>query len=146
MKMPAITVPQPCATLLASGAIRVCPRYDDTDYSGRIAIHAGAQVSDAGRALAEHAAVHAAIVAAGYQSWSCLPTRAVIAVCKRVEVVSHWDRPCLNELERLVATRVGGRYLWVFEDVTPLASPVRAWGKVGVWEIDLDAPEVCHGL
>lgn len=130
-RMPALTVSQPFASLIADGAKWVENRRWATNYRGALAIHAGRGTQ--------------------YLSATALtlyPTGAVIAVCDLVGCVP-FDRERLLTSGSKVLDSLGitvadflrhvhteGPYCWILRDVRKLAAPCDCVGKQGLWKWD----------
>lgn len=129
--MKALTISQPYASLIASGAKWVENRRWWTDYRGQLAIHAGkGQQYLSGPELQAY------------------PTGCVVAVAKLVGCVR------LDNVRRMAKAKpkvrmpgterywseilrhkhTEGPWCWILEDITPLPEPVQAKGQVGLWE------------
>lgn len=141
MKIKAITLWQPYASLIALGEKKYETRSWKTNYRGWLAIHAAKRkpvpVGEAGHILAE----------AGYGDWDQLPRGAVLAVARLTRVFTTNNRDwvfSLNDLELAFGNYRIDRYAWRLEDVTPIGTrPAR--GYQGLWDWDAP-PEVAQLL
>jgi hypothetical protein len=136
----ALTVRQPWATLIASGAKRIETRGWAPGYRGRLAIHAAKGFPGSAKAVCLDEPFFSALtVERGAQQALALPFGAIIATADLVEVLrigpssSGW-RPPGGERERAFGDYRDGRYAWLLVDVEPLAVPVPAKGALGLWE------------
>jgi hypothetical protein len=141
--LPALTMTQPWATLVACGAKRIETRSWTTSQRGWLAMHAAKAFPPDARQFAASPLVQAALITAG---WACqtedssmnhlwqFPRGQVLALVRLVSVV-RLPSPdlLLNEQERAFGHYADGRYAWIFAEVHPLPSPVPARGTLGLW-------------
>ena len=143
--MRAITVQQPWASAIATGAKTVENRSWWTSYRGPLAIHAGTRWSDRGG--------ESPLIADwwGEQQWpgadqAChplphrelFPTGAIIAVAELVDV--HPDAGCCPPWGEATYLPHGKKrdvrvHHWVLEDIHQLAVPVDSIGRLGLWPV-----------
>lgn len=143
--MNAVTISQPFASLIASGAKWIENRTWYTAYRGPLAIHAGSgkQYLDS-KELRDY------------------PTGAIIAVadlvaCLSLEEIQDGadDTPslfppgCSRTWQQIVRhSHCEGPFCWVLENVRPV-TPVEIPGKLGLWRVPSDVAfvyeEVTHG-
>jgi len=149
--MKAITLWQPWASLIAVGVKRLETRSWYTGHRGPIAIHAAAKSPKIDSLMdAEQALEFIKLV---YQYCGCapgeLPHGAVIATAELIEcykVFAHHSGGVIdlrgNKCEMTVLSasdeyKFGdfslGRYAWRFMHPLPLAEPIPAKGKQGLW-------------
>jgi activating signal cointegrator 1 len=138
--MKCISLIQPWATLLLSGAKRYETRSWKTHYRGPLAIHASGRFPIAARGLCNKEPFKSALLAAGFRCGTELPIgkllgTVVLADCLRVEDVA----PMLAHPELSFGDYSPGRWAWELRAPTPLVSPVVLKGKLGLYEIDLPA-------
>lgn len=160
--MRAITLHQPWASLVATGAKSIETRSWSTKHRGPIAIHAAKGL---GRTISEYVKL-----CNTEPFWSCLRgdaidytvRGAVVAVadlvaCIRMgqstdegpkfddqlwipedlaasEVIAHASRDHPWGQERALGDWSPGRYAWMLADVTPLKRPIAARGAQGLWD------------
>lgn len=139
--MKALTLTQPWATLVAVGAKRIETRSWNTNYRGRLAIHAAKGFPKWAREFSLEPICYDHVRGskqAGY------PTGAVIAICRLanvlpVEVVDNANNVFgvslepLSEQERAFGDYSPGRFAWLLEDVCEF-QPIAAKGALGLWE------------
>lgn len=140
--MKALTVRQPWAQAIASGAKLVENRTALWTYRGPLAIHAGTGWSDRGAADDRVAAWHGdrlgiAVPCHPMPLEELFPTGVVVAVCRLVDV--HPDGGCCRPWGESAYAEAGGRVRTVvthlvLEDVERIEVPVPARGRVGLWE------------
>lgn len=136
----ALTLTQPWATLVASGAKRVETRSWTTKHVGPLAIHAAQSFPHWAQDLCDIEPFRAALEQAGYQkhpeamhnAWN-LPLGQIIAIVwlDRVERITP-DYP-VSEPERSFGDFTPGRYAWHFSSIYQLTTPIAARGSLGVW-------------
>lgn len=139
--MKAISLTQPWATLVASGAKRIETRSWKTPHRGQIAIHASKGFPGWARLFAISDACIGTLRAAGYftgDGWAVtdLPTGVVVATANLVDVIAveavRWESYAPGEYR--FGDYTPGRFAWLLEDVRPLADPAPARGRLGLWE------------
>jgi hypothetical protein len=107
-----LTVLQPWASLLVSGAKRYETRSWLTNHRGPLAIHAGRKLPEAARQLCTREPFRSALGLAGYRDWAELPRGQVIGL---VELASCFPTEDLTA-NQLVTE---GSAEWAFGDYTP---------------------------
>ena len=100
VRMKAITLQQPWASLVAAGATNIVTRVWQTEYRGRLAIHAAGDISTDVRLRVLNqrvkghnhsyegsgSAVLNALYSAGFEDTSQIPLGAIVATCELVDV------------------------------------------------------------
>lgn len=129
--MKALTVKQPWASAIASGAKRVENRTWRTNHRGRLAIHAGRGVDRDGRDI---------LASVGVRLPAELPAGAIVAV---VDVLGCVDRSYHARHLSLFATIADdplacGPVCWILENAVALVRPVRCDGALGLWDVPVD--------
>ena len=142
--MKAITLYQPWASLIAVGAKRIETRPWFTHYRGELAIHAGKTTPAWVWDLMSDKEFDAALTVAfpgvlerdlsGRISVGQFPTGVIVATCTLVDCVPVNLVPVLTNGERMFGDYSPGRFAWMLEDIKPLAEPIPATGKQGLWE------------
>ncbi|HUZ20619.1 MAG TPA: ASCH domain-containing protein [Acidimicrobiales bacterium] len=107
--MKALTVRQPWASLIVAGGKSVENRTWQTNYRGRLIIHAGAKVDRA--AMAEHGHLVEAY-----------PAGAIIGTVRLVDCVRDSASPWAE----------AGAWHWVLADAEP-CEPISCRGRLGLW-------------
>ena len=142
MLIPALTLRQPWASLVALGAKRIETRSWRTSYRGWLAIHAGMTLPAADRLLCEQEPFRAALL----RDTTLDLTRPLAAQLPRGCVLAvAWLDSCLpmknidlpDEPERSFGDYAPGRYAWYLSRVCRLTPPVPAQGRLGLWRIEL---------
>lgn len=150
--MKALTIWQPWAEAIATGAKRIETRSWPTNYRGPIAIHAAKKRVDEHLYLGAMSATQWHAVLDGYRAGP-LAFGAVIAIailkdCLRTEDIgtAALDAVRLGGnggdvawTERMLGNYERGRYGWAIRYVRRLPRPIPARGAQGLWE--WDAPE-----
>lgn len=128
----ALTVRQPWATCIASGAKTVENRTRPTRHRGRLAIHAGL-TGDMALSLP-----HVNDAVFGMNLWfDPLPRGAIVAV---VDVVGcHWADTSLDgKVCCCVPWGQPEQYHWELANAQPAPEPVPARGALGLWRVPAD--------
>lgn len=145
MLIPALTLRQPWASLVALGAKRVETRSWRTSYRGWLAIHSAKTFPTAERLLCEQEPFCTALL----QDTTLDPTRPLAAQLPRGCVLAvTWLDSCLpmeiielpDEPERSFGDYAPGRYAWYLSRVYRLTPTVPARGALGLWRTELSIP------
>jgi hypothetical protein len=145
--MKALTIKQPWATLIATGAKRVETRSWSSRYRGLLAVHAGAGFPKLGQRASLDSAFAIEIandplplgaVIATCRLVSCIPTRGlqqnrVIAMDPETRCADF----VMTDEERNFGDYAEGRWAWLLADVKPLPVPIPARGRLGLWNWEL---------
>jgi hypothetical protein len=140
--MRCLTIRQPWATLVALGEKQFETRSWQTAYRGELAVHAGLRVD---KAACAREPFKSALARHGYTADN-LPLGSIIATgflknCYEVTAgLAEEGWPGGNEYAFGEYTE--GRYAWELENMTLLAEPVPAKGRLGFWNFPLQ--EVHH--
>lgn len=127
--MKAISLWQPWASAIVLGMKRIETRHWLTRYRGPIAIHA------AKRWTSDERELHALEVAAGTMP-ATLPLGAIVATARLAAIFSAVGQASQISPEELRwGNYAGGRFAWMFEDITPLAEPVPFRGLQGLFDV-----------
>lgn len=142
--IPALSLWQPWASLVAVRAKQIETRHWATRYRGPVAIHASRRwTNDEVLWLAGNEPAREALLVAGYD-WSVLsrhgtslPLGAVVAVaelrgCVQMTEARIADVP---EPERSFGYYAPGRWMWLLGDVRALAMPVPLKGRQGLFQV-----------
>ena len=140
--MKALTLQQPWATLVATGAKRIETRSWATRHRGPLAIHAGLGLPSRTRVACGRAPLRELLEAAGAFPPEGLPRGAVLAVAELAGCVPMGPGgsvpgepdPGPDDPERFFGDYRPGRFAWLLRDVCVLAAPVPARGALGLWE------------
>ena len=147
--MPALTLWQPWATLIAIGVKPFETRSWATRYRGPIAIHAGADRRGLAWCRGEPE-IEQALADAGYlltaterdraAGWSAVPLGAIVAVA---ELVECWptDTIVAAGLADSFGDYSAGRFGWHLDRVRALAEPIPCAGRQGLWELPASVQE-----
>jgi hypothetical protein len=159
MEIPAITIWQPWASLLACGAKRYETRGWETKYRGPIAIHAAAKKPPRQKELpwkVLDAIINAITEAFGHWSrnWDNIPLGSIIAVAELTEcwkITDNGHTVGSDKAARIEGGKYGGRvniiegdeilfgdwtpgrYAWELANINMLPKPIPAKGKQGLW-------------
>ena len=136
MQMKAITIHQPWASLIASGAKRYETRGWKTNHRGRLAIHAGKEWSK------DHERAWNRLRRSPYTIPEVAPLGAIICVCDLVDCIPvEQIRDQLSPLERELGDYSDGRYAWELKVVKVAPAPIPMAGKQGLWTWEYDMPK-----
>jgi len=124
----ALTLWQPWASLFAAGVKRHETRDWATPYRGPIAIHAGLTIDVVG-------APHALVEAALGRNWrGIVPVGMIVAIGELTACVEGARlAPSLTEADRAAGNFAVGRFAWRIDNLRPLAKPIPATGRQGIW-------------
>lgn len=133
--MKAISLWNPWATLVATGAKRNETRSWPTRHRGLLLIHATKNKDHDSIALCFEEPFLTALMEAGIEKPGDMPFGAIIAVCTladcvRVETIS--DR--VSETERAFGDYSDGRFAWLLKDVQAI-EPIEYRGMQGLFEV-----------
>ncbi|EHQ88436.1 ASCH domain-containing protein [Desulfosporosinus youngiae] len=144
--MKAISLLQPWASLIATGAKKIETRSWATKYRGPLAIHAskGYKAKNLDMAWKEpfFAALESLRVTEENGDVSIrFPHGSIIATCNLVDCVKMTPEfidfvKSANGHEYDFGEYAVGRYAWILEDIKALDNPVPAKGKLSIWEWD----------
>lgn len=147
--MKALTLTQPWATLVASGAKRFETRSWSTCYTGPLAIHAAKGFPSWARETVEEEPFRTALAQHGFSCASELPTGVIVAVailrrCIYIEAdvtkgglweVDVWER--ISE-EHEFGDYTPGRYAWELGGAVRVEPPIACRGALSVWDVPED--------
>lgn len=169
--MKALSLTQPWASLVSLGVKHIETRGWQTPYRGWIAIHAAKTFPGWAKELCARPPFHGPLCT-GYLSgpaWErhaayaqksiaeTLPLGAVIAIANLHRVgrihrrrdggvyVEGMDLPITGD-ELKFGDYAAGRWAWALTNVHPLATPVPAKGRLGLWEWDAPAGVLPEGV
>lgn len=149
--MKALSMTQPWASLVAIGEKRVETRSWNTNYRGKIAIHAAKNFPREARRLCfSNAEIFYTLLSIGYITFNRvfqayeidekkLITGAVIATCKIIDTVKTGEsirQDWLTRHELAFGNFTPGRYAWLLEGAVILKNPIPAKGALGLWDWD----------
>lgn len=139
-RLKALTLTQPWASLVASGAKGIETRSWGVEYVGPLAIHAAKGYPPEAEALCEQEPFSSKLEAAGYHRhtergsnlWG-LPLGAIIAIVWLEQVERITSCIHVTSQERAFGNYAPGRYAWQFGEVYLLPTPIPARGTLGLW-------------
>jgi len=133
--MKAITLHQPWASLVATGAKTIETRPYPTGYRGPLAIHA------AKASMPVDDPYYRSLLTAAGLVYEQLPGGVILATCRLLdcEKITHANCPCYPEYA--FSDFRPGWYAWRLKDVQPLSDPIPCRGRRGLWEWE---PPVAH--
>ena len=133
MRVKALTVWQPWASLIAHGVKEYETRAWQTKYRGPLAIHASVRWGRDQQEVVGWRPYPDLLAALGL-SVADLPKGFVVGVVDLVDVIPTQDvAPLLSESERRVGDYRPGRFAWRLENARLLPEPVYAKGAQSLW-------------
>lgn len=128
--MKVLSICQPWASLIISGAKTIETRAWKTEYRGELYIHASTKHSPITRALCSAEPFKAALNSLG---WNDLPKGVIFGVCelvdcRRVEEVSR------TEKEEAFGDYRPGRWAWIIARPKQI-EPIECTGRLGIFEV-----------
>ncbi len=138
MKMKALTLWQPRATLVAIGAKRIETRSWSTVHRGPLAIHAAKTRKHL--PLFYDDPFLQVLRDAGYKTASDLPLGCVVATCKlwKIKPDNHLIASDLTVQEIAFGDYSDGRFAWFLYDVVKVERRIPARGYQGLWNIEIE--------
>ena len=132
--MRAITLMQPWATLVAIGAKRWETRSWPTRYRGPIAIHSSKEWPPWARECARLPAFAEAL--AGHR----MPCGAVVALAELTDCRVNEEHTAdeLGQPESEFGDFTPGRYRFRLDKVRPLQNPIKARGRLSIWQVSAE--------
>ena len=132
--MKCLTIRQPWATLIALGEKQFETRSWRTSYRGDLAIHAGMTVDRAACLREPYLSVLArhGYTADNLPSGVILATSRLAGCCEVTSQQAQQNWPGGNEYT--FGDYAEGRFAWKLGEVVPLAHPIPAKGRLGLWE------------
>jgi hypothetical protein len=144
--MKAISLWQPWASLIATGAKKMETRSWATNYRGPLAIHAAKTWNSELSGMLSYRRIQGGLAPlVGQQldvtgkSWpgvkdEHLPRGCVIATCRLVDCIPA-EKLTLEqvEVEKHYGDFSAGRFAWILDDVQVLPEPILAKGMQGLW-------------
>src|SRR4051812_31769631 len=137
--MKALTIRQPWAALIMAGSKDVENRVRPTSFRGRLAIHAGLRFADitsdsiTSDSITSDSITSDSIVAAAGAELG-IPADAVMTLPRGVIVGTVELHDCRRDSDSPWA--LPDRWHWLVHDPEPLAEPVPATGRLGLWTWD----------
>ena len=135
--MKALTLIQPWATLVATGAKKIETRSWYTSYRGPLAIHAAKGFPAYAREFAGEVYGNPAIL-------PYIPLGAIVAKAYLLDVRSTNYGIGLSDKERSYGDYSPGRFAWILTNIQWL-EPIPAKGALGLWEWDEPAGALLDG-
>ena len=142
-RIKAITLWGPWAQLIPLDIKHYETRSWATKYRGPLAIHAAKKLvpikESFGLLTTEHIYIREQLRLSRYREYPVLPTGAIVATCNLIDCIEIAASFILelSPIEKACGNYTLGRYAWILEDVSPLASPVPATGKQGLWNWEM---------
>ena len=138
--MKALTLTQPWATLVAIGAKKIETRSWNTNYRGKLAIHAAKGFPQDAQHLCfvvpfrDYLGDYVKLNET-YFGKHKFPLGAVIATCDLVKVIRIYANSNVpGKPELMFGDYSVGRYMWILENVEVFPEPIPAKGALGLWD------------
>ena len=134
--IPALTLTQPWASLVALGVKRIETRSWRTSYRGPLAIHAAKGFPKWAKETCERPGIIGETLRHARLTPATLPKGAVLCVCRLVEIFPtapsiHFE---LSNREYQLGDYTPGRFAWILEDIEPLPEAMPAVGSLQLWD------------
>jgi len=153
--MRCLSLTQPYASLVASGAKKNETRSWATSYRGLLAIAASKGFPTEYREFCEEEPFEEALALGGFSSWRDLPRGSIVAVCRLDACIPtslanggrnvtwhsggwHLGDAWLSSTEYMFGDYSPNRYAWVLTDLRRLPEPVPCTGVLGLWDAPAD--------
>lgn len=132
--MKALTLTQPWATLVCTGAITHETRSWGTKYRGSLAIHAAKGFPGWAREICSEQPFKRLLAQHGFTSPDQLPRGVVLCTVELIncEAVTRSNTPPMPD--RAIGEYGPGRFVWTLDNVKPLRRPLPTSGMLGLWE------------
>jgi hypothetical protein len=139
--MKALSLIQPYATLVLTGAKRYETRSWQTSHRGLLAIHASKTVPLEIQAVCLEEPFASALRAAGYESAVDLPRGVVLGTVELVAViaVAALDLEQLSPQERAFGDYGPGRYAWKLTNPYLFDAPRQCIGRPGIFDFNAES-------
>lgn len=149
--MKAITLWQPWASLVATGAKKIETRGWPTKYRGPLAIHAAQKWNEELESLLSYWEFQGGLAPlvgkpldltgntwAGVQA-KHLPKSVIVCTCNLIDCIPT-DNLTLKEIrhEQYFGDFTPGRFGWILDNIKPLEKPIPAKGSQGFWDWEGD--------
>lgn len=133
-----LTIRQPWASLIALGVKTIETRSWATSYRGPLVIHAGKRRPTVLEAMLLYEAgvcSHLAVPFVWAKTEPLVPYGAIVATCELVDVIPTYPHMAVRWPDQMpYGDFTPGRFAWVLENIEPLAVPVPAKGRLGLWK------------
>lgn len=133
--MKTLSLKEPWASLVVQGIKKMETRSWRTNYRGMLLIHAS--MSPVGKTERERALIGLLNAPCGQGHILC---RCKLIDCAPIDEEFAARLREESPVEFLCGDYTPGRFAWILEDVRPV-EPVRAKGRLGLWEYKLSIPE-----
>ena len=139
MKVKALSLWQPWASLIADGAKQIETRSWSTAYRGSIAIHAAKRWTPEQNDLCQQEPFRGCLLEAGFANWTDIPLGCVVGIADLIDVVPTEAIVAeLSEQEKAFGNYERGRYGWMLTNIRALPTPIPVRGRQGLWTIELE--------
>ncbi len=137
MQIPAVSLTQPWATMVALGYKTYETRTWTPKYRGLLAIHAAKGFDAEAIAVCRRDPFRRLLIASGYTTPGAIPLGCVLAIVNLVDIVpTELVSPTLPLLEQALGDYTPGRQAWHFSNLAQLKEPVTAKGALNLWHWD----------
>lgn len=143
--MMCLSLMQPWATLVVSGAKRCETRTWQTAHRGPLAIHASRRFPESARLLCLQEPFRSALMRAGFRQPADLPMGVVLGAVEMLDCLPVPEvaaRLADDPIELAFGDYQLGRWVWQFADPRPLVFPLPATGRLGLFTVPEVTPEL----
>ena len=149
--MKGLSLTQPWASLVASGAKTIETRSWRTNYRGLVAIHAALRFPKYAQYFATSQDASQALKAAGFGHFRELRVGVIVAVAELTRCIptervwfsldgvdrwpTHPDDHLVVSREKAFGDYTAGRWAWVLANAVQLPQPMRCKGRLGLWDV-----------
>ena len=133
--MKALSLTQPWATLVVTGAKRFETRSWTTKYRGPLLIHAATRFPETATEFAYAEWLIGRLPVTRELVFGAIIGRVILKDIHQTEQIAS----TLTDLERLYGDYTPGRWAWELEDAEMFGQPIRYKGALGLFEVTLPA-------
>lgn len=130
--MKTLSIQEPYASLILNGYKKIETRSWKTNYRGDVLIHASVSKNFIKTITNKQVLDLIKDMSLNYGKIIC---KAKIIDC--IEMTNNYiEKIKLNKQEFALGIYEEGRYAWILEDIKPLKEPIKAKGKLGLWDYE----------
>lgn len=145
--MKAVSLTQPWATLVATGAKKLETRSWRTYHRGPLVIHAARRFHNAARAVCYTEPFAETLQRAGFYEAFELPTGAIVGIVTLIGCISTGQAlEGIDPAEHAFGDYRTGRFAWQLTQAVQLAQPIACKGALGLWTVPDEIAESLQSL